>query len=184
MFFLWNVSFSRFILNIQIRHTFVLYFDKRSHLNLLLWNRWTKIKEIWLGWSLGDPISILCPTAPPSIQNGCCYQKIGISLVVNFSNFNCSYMAMSSLTYILFFVRSHQNLLLRNLSWNDLRLAHFQIMCNTPFSINFRCQIENQVSDYRLLWASSFNWWSKCRLILRRQGQITPGETRKHLFSG
>ena len=26
-----------------------------------------------------------------------------------------------------------------------------------PFSINFRCQIENQVSDYRLLGASSFN---------------------------
>jgi hypothetical protein len=25
-----------------------------------------------------------------------------------------------------------------------------------PFSINFRCQIENQVSDYRLLGASSF----------------------------
>jgi hypothetical protein len=32
----------------------------------------------------------------------------------------------------------------------------FKIMCNTPFSINFRCQIENQVSDYRLLGASSF----------------------------
>jgi hypothetical protein len=26
----------------------------------------------------------------------------------------------------------------------------------SPFSINFRCQIENQVSDYRLLGASSF----------------------------
>jgi hypothetical protein len=30
-------------------------------------------------------------------------------------------------------------------------------LCVTPpFSINFRCQIENQVSDYRLLGASSF----------------------------
>ena len=29
------------------------YFDKRSHLNLLLWNRWTKLKQIWLGWSYG-----------------------------------------------------------------------------------------------------------------------------------
>jgi hypothetical protein len=29
-------------------------------------------------------------------------------------------------------------------------------LCVTPpFSINFRCQIENQVSDYRLLGASS-----------------------------
>ena len=35
----------------------------------------------------------------------------------------------------------------------------FKIMCNTspPFSINFRCKIENQVSDYRLLGASSFS---------------------------
>jgi hypothetical protein len=32
----------------------------------------------------------------------------------------------------------------------------FKIMCNTPiFYFNFRCQIENQVSDYRLLGASS-----------------------------
>jgi hypothetical protein len=32
-------------------------------------------------------------------------------------------------------------------------------LCVTPpFSINFRCQIENQVSDYRLLGASSFNY--------------------------
>jgi hypothetical protein len=30
-------------------------------------------------------------------------------------------------------------------------------LCVTPpFSINFRCQIENQVSDYRLLGASSY----------------------------
>jgi len=33
----------------------------------------------------------------------------------------------------------------------------FKIMCNTPiFYFNFRCQVENQVSDYRLLGASSF----------------------------
>jgi hypothetical protein len=31
-------------------------------------------------------------------------------------------------------------------------------LCVTPpFSINFRCQIENQVSDYRLLGTSSLN---------------------------
>jgi hypothetical protein len=46
------------------------FFDKRSHLNLLLWNCWTKLKQIWLGWSLGGPLSIMCPTAPPSIQDG------------------------------------------------------------------------------------------------------------------
>jgi hypothetical protein len=33
----------------------------------------TKLRQIWLEWSLGSPLSILCPTAPPSIQNGCCY---------------------------------------------------------------------------------------------------------------
>ena len=44
------------------------YFDKRSHLNLL-WNRWTKLNQTWQGGSL----SKLCPTAPPSIQDGCCY---------------------------------------------------------------------------------------------------------------
>jgi hypothetical protein len=31
-----------------------------------------------------------------------------------------------------------------------------KLCVTTPFSINFRCQIENQVSDYRLLGASSF----------------------------
>jgi len=31
----------------------------------------------------------------------------------------------------------------------------FKLCVTPPFSINFRCQIENQVSDYRLLGASS-----------------------------
>jgi hypothetical protein len=32
-------------------------------------------------------------------------------------------------------------------------------LCVTPpFSINFRCQIENQVSNYRFLGASSFGY--------------------------
>jgi hypothetical protein len=30
-----------------------------------------------------------------------------------------------------------------------------KVCVTPPFSINFRCQIENQVSDYRLLGASS-----------------------------
>ena len=49
------------------------YFDKRSHLNLLLWNRWTKLNQTWQGWSLGGSLSNLCPTARPSIQDGRCY---------------------------------------------------------------------------------------------------------------
>jgi hypothetical protein len=45
---------------------------RRSHLNLLLWNRWTKLNQTWQGWSLGGSLSNLCPTAPPSIQDGHC----------------------------------------------------------------------------------------------------------------
>jgi hypothetical protein len=33
---------------------------KLSHLNLLLWNHWTKLNQIWLGWSLDGPFSKLC----------------------------------------------------------------------------------------------------------------------------
>jgi hypothetical protein len=42
-----------------------------------------------------------------------------------------------------------------NMSWNDLWVAHFQNYGGVTH--NFRCQIENQVSDYRLLGASSLN---------------------------
>ena len=51
------------------------YVDKRSHLNLFLWNCWTKLNQTWQGWSL----SKLCPTATPSIQDGCCYSLFGDS---------------------------------------------------------------------------------------------------------
>ena len=46
---------------------------KLSHLNLLLWNPWTKLTQTWQGWSLGGSLSKLCPTDPPYIQDGCCY---------------------------------------------------------------------------------------------------------------
>jgi hypothetical protein len=46
---------------------------KLSHLNLPLWNSWTKLNLTWQGWSLGGSLSKLCPTAPPSIPDGCCY---------------------------------------------------------------------------------------------------------------
>ena len=84
------------------------YFYKRSHLNLLLWNRWTKLKQIWLWWF---PCNIVSDS-PALHSKWLLLLKIEISLVVNFcfitnqkmkSNFNCSYMAMSSLTYILGF---------------------------------------------------------------------------------
>ena len=46
---------------------------KLSHLNLLLWHRWTKLYLTWKGWSLGGSLSKLCPKVPPSIPDGCCY---------------------------------------------------------------------------------------------------------------
>jgi hypothetical protein len=62
--------------------TFFSVRRKLSHLNLLLWNPWTKLNQTWQGWSLGGFLSKLCPIAPPSIQDGCCYKK-------NRNFFNC-----------------------------------------------------------------------------------------------
>jgi hypothetical protein len=88
------------------------------------------------------------------------------------SNFNCSYMAMSSLTHILgFSVRFFQPVY-SILEYYEIKITSksfaqkFELkrslggplskLCVTPpFSINFRCQIENQMSEYRLLGASS-----------------------------
>ena len=83
-------------------------------------------------------------------------------------------MAMSSLTYILgFSVRFFSASLVYSVQkYYEIKITSksfaqkFEFkrslggplskLCVTPpFSINFRCQIENQVSDYRLLGASS-----------------------------
>jgi hypothetical protein len=65
-------------------------------------------------------------------------------------------MAMSRLTYILVF--------------SSLGGPLSKLCVTPPFSINVRCQIENQVSDYRLLGASSLYpswfWISSCIFLL------------------
>ena len=93
------------------------------------------------------------------------------------SNFNCSYMAMSSLTYILGFsvkffqpvysVQEYYEIKITSKSFAqkfELKLSlggPLSKLCVTlPFSINFRYQIENQVSDYRVLGASSQLTWT------------------------
>ena len=38
--------------------------------NLLLWNYWANLNQTLLKWSLGGPLSTLCPSAPSSIQDG------------------------------------------------------------------------------------------------------------------
>ena len=133
---------------------------KLPHLNLLLWNHSTKLKQIWLGRSLGGPLLKLCPTVPTLHSRWLIWLKIEIASIVHCcfviktimsSTFNCSYMSMSSLTYILifsvkFFVhpmytdyanwayfdkRSHLNLLLWNhretkFGWNGHWVVPFQ----------------------------------------------------------
>ena len=36
----------------------------------LLWNYWANLNHILLKWSLGGPLSKLCPSAPSCIQDG------------------------------------------------------------------------------------------------------------------
>ena len=43
--------------------------------NLFLWNRLAKWSQTWHRWSLDVSLSKLCPTAPPSIQDGCCFLR-------------------------------------------------------------------------------------------------------------
>ena len=44
-----------------------------SYLNLLLWNHhWTRLNQIWRRWSLGVPLSKLCPRSPRCIKDGSC----------------------------------------------------------------------------------------------------------------
>ena len=86
------------------------------------------------------------------------------------SNFNCSYMTMSSLTNILcFFVRFFQpvysveeyyEIKITSKSFAQKFELKWSKLCVTPpFSINFRCQIENQVSDYRLPSHNDMSHW-------------------------
>ena len=46
------------------------YVVNYSHLNPLLCNQWTTLNQIWMGWSLSGPLSILCLTALSPIQYG------------------------------------------------------------------------------------------------------------------
>jgi hypothetical protein len=38
--------------------------------NLLFWNYWANLNQTLLKWSLGGPLSKLCPSVPSCIQNG------------------------------------------------------------------------------------------------------------------
>jgi hypothetical protein len=38
--------------------------------NILLWNYWANLNQTLLKWSLGGPLSKLCPSVPTYIQDG------------------------------------------------------------------------------------------------------------------
>ena len=50
------------------------YFDRLCKMKLkkilLLWNYWANLNQTLLKWSLGGPLSKLCPSAPCCIQDG------------------------------------------------------------------------------------------------------------------
>ena len=63
--FLWTLNFCRFWPIMQIRKK-----GDEIKKNLLLWNYWANFNQTLLKWSLGGPLSNLCPSAPSCIQDG------------------------------------------------------------------------------------------------------------------
>ena len=125
-----------------------------------------------LGWSLFNSV----PDSSALHSKWLLLPKIEISALLHIkmnSNFHCSYMAMNSSTYILGFsvrfflpvysvyeyyeINITSKSFAQKFEWKLSLGGPLSKLCVAPpFSLNFRCQIENQVSDYRLLGASSF----------------------------
>ena len=61
----WSKSHFSFWPIMQIRKKGGMKFKK----NLLLWNYWANLNHTLLKWSLGGPLSKLCPSAPSCIQD-------------------------------------------------------------------------------------------------------------------
>ena len=68
---------------------------KLSHLNLVFWNHWTNLNQMWQGWSFGGSFSKLCPTTSP-------FKMAAITKHRNF--FSCS---------LLLYLNELKNLLVR-----------------------------------------------------------------------
>ena len=64
--FLWTLNFCLFWPIMQIRKK-----GDENKKNLLLWNYCANLNQTLLKWSLGGPLSKLCPSAPSCIQDGC-----------------------------------------------------------------------------------------------------------------
>ena len=66
--FLWTLNFYRVWPIMQIRKKGGGGVKLKK--NLLLWNYWANLNQTLLKWSLGGPLSKLCPSAPSCIQDG------------------------------------------------------------------------------------------------------------------
>ena len=63
--FLWTLNFCRFWPIMKFKKG-----GMKLKKNLLLWNYWANLNQTLLKWSLGGPLSKLCPSAPSCIQDG------------------------------------------------------------------------------------------------------------------
>ena len=63
-----------FFMNFELLPSLTDYEIKKGGMklkkNLLLWNYWANLNQTLLKWSLGGPLSNLCPSAPSCIQDG------------------------------------------------------------------------------------------------------------------
>ena len=63
-----------FFMNFELLPSLTDYEIKKGGMklkkNLLLWNYWANLNQTLLKWSLGGPLSKLCPSAPSYIQDG------------------------------------------------------------------------------------------------------------------
>ena len=64
-FFLWTLNFCLFWPIMQIRKK-----GDEIKKKILFWNYWANLNQTLLKWSLGGPLSKLCPSAPSCIQDG------------------------------------------------------------------------------------------------------------------
>jgi hypothetical protein len=99
----------------------------------------------------------LCPTVPPSIQDGCCYflflawRPSWLEVGITGHNFGRGPSKDHSTKAWFKLAQWLQK------SWIKYEKITDGIQWHLPENVfmKFRSQIENQVSDYRLLWASS-----------------------------
>ena len=63
-----------FFMNFELLPSLTDYEIKKGGMklkkNLLLWNYWANLNQTLLKWSLGGPLSKLCPSTPSCIQDG------------------------------------------------------------------------------------------------------------------